>query len=211
MKGLIYNTLFGFPEKQDFFMALGYILIMILFFSQPEATALLLFWGVCNFSLSTGARLQSEKLSGWDRYELTLPVNKSQIIRAKYLSFFTLLIKNTVGMLILFPFVALIEGDSLFEYAVIAILFGIAVSLLFGASIHPLYLMQKYVDSSELMFSAFMGVFIVLFLIWIIIQARDVSIPLISYPTAIVSVGASVVLYIISCFLSVFYYQNKQR
>ena len=123
MKGLLKNNFYGMIENLK--IALVFVLVL--------GVVLLL-------SMSC---LRKESSSKWEKYKLTLPVRRKEIVKSQYISHLLLSLSGTVFVALFLSITVFIHGNKYFYYgfrdAITLIVGGGVLGILIGAFAYPLY------------------------------------------------------------------------
>ncbi|AIQ52503.1 ABC-2 transporter permease [Paenibacillus sp. FSL R7-0331] len=93
MKGLLLNNFYSMQSNLKVSLGISLCLLLVSLFSS-DITALnaVIAGQIMVFSVSIGASQQVDEAANWNRMEITLPVKRSTVIHAKYLSFIMLMV-----------------------------------------------------------------------------------------------------------------------
>lgn len=143
MKGLLLNEFYSAVGniKLFLFIALAAAISLIVT-GSPTAQELFVYITITALSVNAVVSFRKDAVSKWDKYEITMPVQRKDIVRSKYLSYlfwllFGTLLALTVTILavIIHKTAACLPGTgalpSMFNL-------GIGISLLTGALFYPL-------------------------------------------------------------------------
>lgn len=134
MRGLIRNNLYSMESNIVLAFALSAFLAVSSLFISPAATPFIIAVQIFLFVVNIGASLRADEISKWSKYEITLPVSRSTLVLAKYISIVLLLLlgilMGTVTILLSF-----LNGQSMslptllrgFEVGLTLSFFSIAV------------------------------------------------------------------------------------
>lgn len=211
MKGLVLHTFYISSEKEHY--AAGFLLVLFFVAASSGTPSMLIpcIVFIVSFVFTTGSRLQSEQLTGWTQYELILPVSKVKIILAKYLSYLLLLLRGILSCLLLCAIMKLLNRPFALSHVVNSLMLSSAFALLVGAFIHPLHLLQKQADSSELLVRSLCISYIIFIFIAGSQQLSFPSIRLLDFRIAIPAFIAGVLFFFLSSIFSVLYYRWTER
>lgn len=88
MKGLIRNNIYSMQSNLLVSFLIALVLgVLPLFIQGDGILQMVISMQIYVFVANVGSSLHADELSGWDRFEITLPVCRSQIVQAKYLTF----------------------------------------------------------------------------------------------------------------------------
>lgn len=138
MKGILLNQFYSVSNSLRNYFILSVIISGILIFSQNEfmqsfATLIPIIF------MATPALevLKHESKSGWNKFVLTLPLSRNNIIQSHYFFFTMAAVSGLIVTLLLFFAADLIIGDILTESIVYSIFNGLGVALLLGVVAYP--------------------------------------------------------------------------
>lgn len=92
MRGLIRNNLYSMESNIVLAFALSAFLAVSSLFISPAATPFIIAVQIFLFVVNIGASLRADEISKWSKYEITLPVSRSNLVLAKYISIVLLLL-----------------------------------------------------------------------------------------------------------------------
>jgi|SRR5690625_1651953 len=105
MKGLLLNNLYSIEKSTKTSMILASVAVIILVMTQHNiAIKAALFLPFLLVPVHAFEVLKYDALSGWNKFEITLPVTRKQIVRSKYSTFLLLFMCSL--MMIVFIFFA---------------------------------------------------------------------------------------------------------
>ncbi|WP_144613309.1 ABC-2 transporter permease [Bacillus cereus] len=138
MKGLILNNFYSVRESIALSLLLAIVSNVVLVLSG-NATALKMafYLPMALITVSAFEVLKQDNLSGWDKFEFILPVERKEIIRSKYITFLLLLIISilvTAGVFMLNSLFVKISG----ELILISVLRGMGLVLCLASTIYSL-------------------------------------------------------------------------
>lgn len=212
MKGLIRNDLYAMGNNIliSFLTAMLLGVLPVLIRGNSSLIQMILSMQVYIFIVNMGSSLHTDEVSGWDRFEITLPVQRRQIVQAKYLLFLLLFVLGAgVGTLTLGA-VSLTGGAPAFRDVLHGYAFGLTLSALSSAILYPLVL-KFGTDKSDL-FLILSGLVSCGMLILIssgvslLTGEMNMKAPLVD----LVSVSTAMALFAVSYFASVRILQNKE-
>ncbi|MDO5294531.1 MAG: ABC-2 transporter permease [bacterium] len=170
MKGLIRNNFYSVGSTLTWtvafciFMSIAAVLGAVKLPSIGEALPILMLAQIGVFTGMTATALQKDNTSKWSKFERTLPIKISDVIKARYISF---LMFSMIGILLASVAVmlfAVVLGQPLnAEKVEFGYCFGIVFALLVPSFLYPLVL-KFGADKSELMLMIAVLITIVLFL-----------------------------------------------
>lgn len=134
MRGLIRNNLYSMESNIILAFALSAFLAVSSLFISPAATQFIIAVQIFLFVVNIGTSLRADEISKWSKYEITLPVSRSTLVLAKYISIVLLLLLGILMGTVTILF-SLISGHSMslstlfrgFEVGLTLSFFSIAV------------------------------------------------------------------------------------
>lgn len=97
MRGLIRNNLYSMESSIILaFVLSAFLAVSSLFIKSDMSTPFIISIQVFLFVVNIGTSLRADEMSKWSKYEITLPVSRSNLVLAKYISVVILLV---LGML----------------------------------------------------------------------------------------------------------------
>lgn len=211
MKGLIRNSFYSMENNIKIAFLMSSALIFVPFITK-EVTILCMIIAVQIFIFiaNVGTSLHADEVSKWNKFECTLPIRKNTIILAKYLSFcmlilFGFVISILTGVLVLFKWTSVNMSSLIWGYE-----YGLTLSIIVAAIMYPVML-KIGTEKNELiiLLSAFIAVIFMLF-IALFLSPLTGGMNLHSPLVGIVSVCISLLLLLVSYFVSLWIYKNKE-
>lgn len=143
MKGLLLNEFYSAVGniKLFLFIALAAAISLIVT-GSPTAQELFVYITITALSVNAVVSFRKDAVSKWDKYEITMPVQRKDIVRSKYLSYLFWLLFGTLLALTVTILAAIIHKTAacLPGTGALPSMFnlGIGISLLTGALFYPL-------------------------------------------------------------------------
>lgn len=144
MRGLLKNNFYGMIEniKIAFVFVLVFGIVLLVSGSAAMLNAFCLISTPIMAVLAMSC-LRKESSSKWEKYKLTLPVKRNDIVKSQYISHSILSIGGTVFVALFLSCTVLIHGNQYFYYglrdAITLIIGGGILAVLIGAIAYPLY------------------------------------------------------------------------
>lgn len=141
MKGLIRNTMYSMESNIKLaFLISGVLIFVPLATSEAAVSSMIISIQIFVFLANVGTSLHADEVSKWNKFECTLPVKKSAVILAKYISFcmlilFGLAISALTGILALFKNPQTSVNSLVWGYE-----YGLTLSLVTAAAMYPVML-----------------------------------------------------------------------
>ena len=144
MNGLLKHSFYGIKDGVKIVLIFLFILGVILLITGNAIVLNLFSWlSAPIFALLAYSSLRKGSASKWQKYQLTLPVKRSELIKAQYISH---LYCSLCGMLLVVFFMALavlLHGNQYFYYglrdAITLVFGGGMIAMLIGVIAYPLY------------------------------------------------------------------------
>lgn len=210
MKGLIRNNLYSMGSS----ILIAFVIAVFLAIVPlgginrallPMIISIQIFVFVVNISTS----LRADEIAKWSKFELTLPIKRSDIVLAKYVSIIILLL---IGITIAMITMALTRyyGDANHAVLIYGFEYGVTLSILSTSIMYPLSL-KLGVEKSELIFiiSAFATIGI-MFLIAAVLSTWTGGMNMRHPLVGAVSVIVAIVAFVLSYFVSVIVHNGKE-
>ena len=174
MKGLFLDNFYKTIGSIKLFAVFVFLFgAAVLITGNATALELFVYISITALSINGISSMRKDADAKWNKFELTLPVTRKDIIKSKYTNYLFWVVFGLVIAAFFTILATLIHGDVFFELGIqdISSLFtvGICLSLLVGALFYPLaYLFG--IDKSEtlLILSVLCAVGTAIFLIWIV-------------------------------------------
>lgn len=211
MKGLILNNFYSMEDNiklsfiiSIFLSASCFILTDIKFISM--IISIQIFVVVSNITTS----LKVDEASSWNKMEVTLPVKRSDIITAKYISLVLLLILGVSFSLLTLVVLKIKEIELNIIYLVQGYTYGISLVIATVSALYPIIL-KFGSNKGDIMLAVSIGIAIAMrFFIWILLNIVSAnSINFNSSEVGVVYIMVSGLLFILSYIISRQIYKNK--
>ena len=211
MKGLIRNTFYSMENniKLAFLMA-GFLILTPLITREPVVLSMITAVQIFIFIANVGTSLHADEISNWNRFELTLPVNVKSVILAKYISFCILIffgfaVSLLTGLMTVVTVPSLNTTSLIWGYQ-----YGLTQSITVAAIMFPVML-KIGTEKNELiiLISAFFaGIFMLI--VAVLLAPWTAGINLRSGLVGAAALSVSPLLLLISYFISLRIYKNKE-
>lgn len=153
MRGLFLSNFYSAIENIKLFMVIVVVVgIGVLVTGNPTVQELFVYITITLLSVNAVASSRKDAISNWNKFEMTIPVSKKEIVKCKYLSYAFWVLIGTIFTLIITVATMLLHGNDNLLYGMSNFYsmfsLGIGLSLLAGSIFYPLsYLVG--VDKSE--------------------------------------------------------------
>jgi len=174
MKGLFLDNFYKTINNMKLFAILVFaVAIALLVTGNDTIMELFVYISITALSVNAVSSMRKDADAKWNKYELTLPVTRKDIIKCKYISYLFWVLIGTGIAAVFTGLAVLIHGNVFFVFGsrdVISLFaLGIGIAMMVGALFYPMsYLFG--IDKSEtlLVVSVIGGVGLAVFLIWVI-------------------------------------------
>ena len=184
---------------------------IILYFGGASVSSIAALLIILLISVSSLEITKIESRSGYDKYVLTLPVSRSNIVQSHYIFYFLVVIIGAIlsyGMIYVYDLVSGTTIDGIFN----SVSMGTFTVLVAGAIIYPiLYIFGSEKSDAIVLGAGFIGLFANFGLQSIVDQLllSNLNIdPSLYIPVIFVIFG--IIIYILSYFVAVFIYNMKE-
>ncbi|HHX71111.1 MAG: ABC-2 transporter permease [Miniphocaeibacter sp.] len=213
MKGLILKDLYYLKSmKNALIVFMG--LWVLNFMTKSNYFASLLMISYINGVMSIQTIYEEEK-NNWNKYSLTMPINKSEIVMSKYLlTFFTIIVSILIGLICLMLFNNF--SININTLSIVAMVIGL--NLIFF-SLYILIAIKYGMEKSTIMLFIFIGVMVltILFLYNKLPLVKEMFQNIFYRFNSInetgvifLSIGIGLFLYILSMIVSIKIFKNKE-
>lgn len=213
MKGLLLKDLYYLKSmKNALIVFMG--LWVLNFMTKSNYFASLLMISYINGVMSIQTIYEEEK-SNWNKYSLTMPINKSEIVMSKYLlTFFTIIVSILIGLICLMLFNNF--SININTLSIVAMVIGL--NLIFF-SLYILIAIKYGMEKSTIMLFIFIGVMVltILFLYNKLPLVKEMFQNIFYRFNSInetgvifLSIGIGLFLYILSMVVSIKIFKNKE-
>ncbi|MFK4327505.1 ABC-2 type transport system permease protein [Bacillus sp. RC97] len=139
MKGLILNSLYSVEKSVKVSLLLAILINTFLFMTKHSIALQMAIWvPFLIIPVNAFEALKHDGESGWNKYEITLPIKRSNIIKSKYITFLILLM---ISILLTFLILYIACIFDLLSYTKLFFSFsfrGMGIILCMAALIYPL-------------------------------------------------------------------------
>lgn len=210
MKGLIRNNLYSMGSSILIaFVIAVFLAIVPLGGINPALLPMIISIQIFVFVVNISTSLRADEIAKWSKFELTLPIKRSDIVLAKYVSIIILLL---IGITIAMITMALTRyyGDANHAVLIYGFEYGVTLSILSTSIMYPLSL-KLGVEKSELIFiiSAFATIGI-MFLIAAVLSTWTGGMNMRHPLVGAVSVIVAIVAFVLSYFVSVIVHNGTE-
>ena len=211
MKGLIRNNLYSMENSILIAFIISVFLAIVPFGGvNPTLLPMIISIQIFVFVVNIGTSLRADETAKWSKFELTLPIKRSNLVLAKYVSIIILILMGIVMG------TATMVLSSYYDYAVshsalvYGFEYGLTLSILSTSIMYPLSL-KLGAGKSEIIFimSAFATIGIMLLIAAVLspwTEGMNLRHPLVGA----VSVVVAIVAFVLSYFVSVIIHNKKE-
>ena len=211
MKGLIRNNLYSMENSILIAFIISVFLAIVPFGGvNPTLLPMIISIQIFVFVVNIGTSLRADETAKWSKFELTLPIKRSNLVLAKYVSIIILILMGIVMG------TATMVLSSCYNYAadysalVYGFEYGLTLSILSTSIMYPLSL-KLGAGKSEIIFimSAFATIGIMLLIAAVLspwTEGMNLRHPLVGA----VSVVVAIVAFVLSYFVSVIIHNRKE-
>lgn len=210
MKGLILNNLYSVEKsiKSSTFIAIAAVILLILTQNSAalRAAAMLPFLLIPPQAFEV---LKHDAMSGWNKFEMTLPVKRRKIVQSKYLTFLLLFFMSVLLTFVLFYIANLfimLPFTNVFNF----LLRGMGAVLCIAAIIYPMTYILGTEKSDTIMISSMGFTFGMFFLVFILLQMIVGTSEGFDEIFSVTFFVASIFLFIVSYLISNIVYTKKE-
>lgn len=211
MKGLVTNNFYSMQDNIKMALFLSVVLAFVPFFLKNSSySSMIIAMQIFIYIVNIGTSLQVDESSKWNRWEITLPVRRYTIIKAKYISFMALIL---LGLLtsVLTPFLLSLRGIAIDNKMLIhGYTYGLSLAISTAAFIYPL-LLKFGAEKSELIIIVASGLsFVLRIIVSILLNLTVGNINFNDNLVGILTTIISVFLFALSYQISVWLQSNKE-
>lgn len=210
MKGLLANNFYSTQENIKLSLIIALVVAFIaLFLKDASFIPMIIAIQIFVFATNLGASLKMDAASKWNKFEITLPVTRRNIITAKYISFLFLILIGVATSLITVAFQGL-WGELNSKMIISGYGYGLQLSFSTIAIVYPLILKFGAEKSEPLIFVAAGLSLGMRLLVWYLLYLSDKTIYFKNTIVDYVSLALALVIFVLSYFLSVQIHRNKE-
>ena len=209
MKGLLRNNFYGIIENVKIVIVVAMILGIVLLITG-EATLLSAFSLMAPpiIAILMISCLRKESASKWEKYKLTLPISRKDIIESQYISHTIWSIAGVAVVAVFMAFTVIIHGDQYFYYgfrdAITLVLGGGILAILIGAISYPLYYLWGAEKTEVILVISVIGSIGIVFALTMLVNTfsdGNVSDTL-YYISLVIVTAVTIIAYVSSYFIS---------
>lgn len=216
MKGLIRHNIYSMVEKLKLTIVIN-LLVTLVFCIVGIFNSFVYSWAavvvllqIASYAVQAVSTLQTDVSSQWNRFEITMPIRRKDVIGARYISFILCGVIGVITALVTIGVFSLFCTDINFERVIFSFSFGMVLLLVVPACMHPLLLIFG-ADKSETMMTISLAVATVWFVgssMIFNLVLPDLNSSDFIFRTLIISVSG--ILFAVSYIISGRLYQKKE-
>jgi|SRR5690625_1252853 len=214
MKGLLLNQYYSVFTSLRNYLFLGVIIAAILIFSQNEFMQSFAQILITIFMVTPALEvLKHESKSGWNKFVLTLPIKRSNVVQSHFLFFIMTMISGILITIAMFALADLVLGETLTFQTILGIMNGGGIALLLGIVAYPLtYLWGAEKADTVLMLGVMVAVGLFLLVNWLYIEFIEDAFQGLNHELVFTAgfCVTTLVLYIISYRITIQVYKRKE-
>lgn len=217
MKGLIRNNFYSMEDSLkltsaiNIMMAIGVSVLGIFNSFARSWIAIVILLQMGSYAVQVASTLQRDVSSQWNKFEITMPVRRKDVVKAKYICFILNGVLGIAAALLTVIISQLLQIDINVEKVFLGITFGIVITFALPALMYPLLLIFG-VDKTEMVLSISVILISILFVGYSVIF--NYIMPDLSVYSNLVFrcsiIVISIILFIISYMFSVILYKKKE-
>lgn len=213
--------------KNNFYGSLGGAVILLVFFSiagvsllisgSPLLLTILVLVSATAFAFNAISSFRKEASTRWNKYELTTPVRRKDIIKSRYISYFTWVLIGIILSTIFVKLTILIHGNRYFYHElrdpISLFCASIGISLFMGTIFYPMiYFLGSDKNEIVMIISLLGAVGLTLGTLRLINWAHGFK--TLSDPEFYLSISIfmaiAIIFFLLSYFLCIFVYKKKE-
>lgn len=211
MKGLIRNNFYSMENNIKISFIIALFLSVVAFFARHSAVIqMIISMQLFIFIVNVGTPLHADVVSKWNKFELTLPVKRNDIIKAKYISFVVLFLFGIIMGSITTLSICVSSGFSDIQSVFYGYEFGITLSATTAGIMFPLMLKIGTEKNEMIMILSAIASIGLLLLVSAVLTPLTGEMNIKHSLVGIVSTIVALVIFVSSYFVSVRIYRHKE-
>lgn len=214
MKGLLLNNYYSMQDNIKMSAVILAFLCVAVAIIGKSMLSMAISVSIFIFPVNIGSSLLADETSKWNKFEITMPVSRRDIVKCKYLSYLILVIIGMISSIAIL-LILVISGQKIdMQQLGFSYLFGLSLAMFTGAFLYPLLLKLGALKSELLIIISAMFSLVCIIGVSLgvgIVMAGSFGAANINAPQ--VSVGSfiiSVICFVVSYFISVRIHGNKE-
>lgn len=209
MKGLLRNNYYSMQESMKLSAIMVLFLGVVAAFLGNSFLTMAISVPILIFPINIGSSLQTDETSNWNKFEITLPVSRSSIIKCKYLSFLMLVLTGLICSFLIFLLFVILGHDIKISVVAYSYFFGLSMAILTGSLMYPLILKFGASKSELVIIISVIGASAFFTGLWLIMSLMIKSADM-RLSAGITATIFSFLCFIISYFVSVRIHSKKE-
>ena len=211
MKGLIRNNFYSMENNIKISFMIALFLAAVAFFVQHNAVIqMIISMQMFIFIVNVGTPLHADVVSKWNKFELTLPVKRNDIIKAKYLSFAALILLGIMMGSVTGISICVSSGISNIQSILYGCEYGLTLSAATAGIMFPLMLKIGTEKNEMIMILSAVASIGLLLLVAALLTPLTGEMNMNHSLVGMVSAIAALVIFVGSYFVSVRVYGQKE-
>ena len=211
MKGLIRNNFYSMENNIKISFIIALFLLVVAFFARHSAVIqMIIAMQLFIFIVNVGTPLHTDVVSKWNKFELTLPVKRNDIIKAKYISFAVLFLFGIIMGSITAISICVSSGFSDIQSVLYGYEFGLTLSATTAGIMFPLMLKIGTEKNEIIMILSAIASIGLLLLVSAVLTPLTGEMNIKHSLVGIVSTIVALVIFVSSYFVSVRIYHHKE-
>ena len=211
MKGLIRNNFYSMENNIKISFIIALFLSVVAFFARHSAVIqMIISMQLFIFIVNVGTPLHADVVSKWNKFELTLPVKRNDIIKAKYISFVVLFLFGIIMGSITALSICVSSGFSDIQSVLYGYEFGLTLSATTAGIMFPLILKIGTEKNEIIMILSAIASIGLLLLVSAVLTPLTGEMNIKHSLVGIVSTIVALVIFVSSYFVSVRIYRHKE-
>ncbi len=213
MRGLVRNNFYSLGSNlQLSFVVATFLMFVPIVIGEETLIPMVLAIQSFIFIANSGSALNVDITSKWSNFEITLPVKRSDIVKARYISFSVLLLFGLFFSVITSIFTAFVFQTISVNTLASGIMFGVSLSLITAALMYPIML-KIGTEKNEIIIFICAGIAVGIYMLIVLMLSpfSNEAVPFREKPLVnIVCTISAVVLFYVSYFVSLAMYKRKE-
>ncbi len=213
MRGLVRNNFYSLGSNlQLSFLVAIFLMFVPAIIGNEMFIPMILAVQSFIFIANSASALTVDVTSKWSKFEITLPIKRSDIVKARYISFTILLLCGLLLSVITSIFTALVLQIFDFDLFLSGILFGVSLSLITAGLTYPIIL-KIGTEKSELIMFLCTAIAAGIFILIGVITSPFVNNSVKFFEKSLVNTTCTIVailLFVVSYYISLAMYKRKE-
>lgn len=214
MKGLLLNNYYSMAENIKLSVVCVAILAMIALMVGEAIAVVMVAVTIFIFPVNIGSSLQTDESAKWNKFELTTPVRRAQIIQAKYLSYLVMVAIGVACAAVLMGLLVVMNRAPEMSEMGYGFFYGLNLAMFSGVFLYPLLLCFGAMKSELcIIIAAALGAVVMMGIwvaAWLMLLSLGMTVPYRSPQAGLAVVAAAAFLLMLSYGVSVWLYKRKE-